>query len=337
MIAIVIGLFLVTVLLAIFIVQTQRYRTTASQGFTQNAENAISALMLPYIRGAGFAGCATMVNVLSNLNTSTSPPLSTLNTVPSMIMGYDTSTSISQFNATNDGNASHWTPSLDSSLLGQVSVGSDVLVVLGPVPNAQPTGVTAITSSSTSFTVNSSSGITAGQLGAISDCAKAVVFNVTSVSGTTINHAAGSTVNTNATAAFAVNFPVGTQFIPVQQTAFFVGQGLGGQSSLMMATLSGSTWTVSPLVPGVDTMAVLYGIGGNSVPTQYVTAGNVTNWGAVYSIRLGFIIEGQVASGSATSLNPTQFKLFGNTITLPADSRLRHVYELSINVRNAVL
>ena len=139
----------------------------------------------------------------------------------------------------------------------------------------------------------------------------------------------------NANSALVVNYPTGSQFIPLTQTAFFVANDPGGQSSLMRATLSSAgTWTTQSLVPGVQTMKVLYGIGTNGIPTQYVAANAVTNWGQIYSIRIGFLIEGQ--PGSAT-LPQTSYSVLGTTVNVPADNKLRHVYLMTINLRNSVL
>lgn len=337
MIAIVIGLFLITMLLSLYLVQSQTYRTTASQGFTQNAENAIAQIILPTIRQAGFAGCLTLLNAQSNLTAGGPPPLGTINTNPSMIMGYEATTGITQFNAANSSTAGNWSPNLDSTLAGLIEAGSDVLVVLGPTPNSQPMAVSSITPTGNSFTIQGASGAIAGQYGVISDCAKASIFRISNVSGNTISHTQGGGGLSNVSDTFPVSYPIGAQFIPLQQMAFFIGQGLGGQSSLMRATYNGSTWTVQPLVPGVDTMQVLYGIGVSGVPTRYVPASGVVNWGNVYSVRLAFIIEGQIASGGANSVNPTQFSILGVTMNLPVDNRLRHVFEMTIKVRNSLL
>lgn len=336
MVALVIGLFLVTTFLVVYLAQTQIYRTGVSQGFIQNSENAIAEILLPIVRGAGYGGCAPTLQVLSNLNASTFGPLGTLNTTPSLIMGYAATTSLTQLNAANDSSANHWSPSLDTGLVGNVEAGSDVLVVLGGVSNTSPVGITTITPGSSSFTVQSASSVTVGQYGAISDCLKMSLFQITGVAGTTITHAIGGSGLGNATSALAVNYPVGSQFIPMQQTAFFVGQGTGGQSALMMGIFNGTSWTIQPLVPGVDILKILYGIGSNGIVTRYVPANNVTNWGQVYVVRLGFLIAGQIASGSLSTLNQTQFNMFGGTITIPADNRLRHVYEMTIYLRNTL-
>lgn len=334
MIAIAIGLFITTAFLTVVLSQNQTYKTTASQGFVQNTENAITTLVAPYIRGAGFAGCSTVIDALSNLKASSSAPLGRLGTAPAVLMGYQANTAMVQHNAPNSTTATNWTPALDATLVGNVEPGNDVLVVLGPVPGSTPVGVTAYTQSSNAFSVRSSAGVTVGQYASISDCSKTSIFQVTGVSGSNIAHVSGGGPLANASNTLAVNYPVGSQFIPMQQTAFFVGQGLGGVSSLMIATLNGSTWTISPLVPGIDVMKVMYGIGTNNLVTQYVSASAVTNWAQVYAVRLGFLVEGQAGSGSPGNVNPTQFTILGQTVITPADNRLRHVFEISVNVRN---
>lgn len=337
MVSVTIGLLLVTGMLGVYLTQMQTYRTTISQAALQNADNAIAALLIPVIRSAGFAGCATNIQVLSNLNAGGSPPLGTLQTTPAMIAGYQATTALTQQNAANDSNASHWSPTLDASLTGNVESGSDVLVVLGAAPGSQPVTVTTIANGSNSLVVQNGSGLVSGQFAAVSDCLKASIFRMTGVSGTTVTHTAGSGVLTNATAAFAVNYAPGAQLVALQQTAFFVGFDQSGQSALMQGILNGSTWTIQALVPGVDTMEVLYGTGANGIPTQYVPASAVTNWGNVYSVRIGLLVAGRESSGSTKNTNPTQFTVLGNLITVPADNRLRHVFEMTIKLRNAIL
>jgi type IV pilus assembly protein PilW len=337
MVATIIGLLLSYAVMEVYVAQVQIYKTTNSQDLIQNTENAIANLVTPVIRSAGFVGCAAVGTVVSNLNGGGSNPLGSLNTIPSMITGYNggTNINITQDNAANDTNADDWTPTLDSTLVGNVIKTSDVLVVLGAPPGSYPAGVTTIDTGSDSLTVQGTAGMTlnAGQFAAVSDCVKTSIFQITAVTGTTISHVAGSGSYGNVSDTFTMNYQIGSQFIPLQQTAFFVGQGQGGQSALMRAVLSAGAWTIQPLVPGVDVMKVQYGIGSNGAVSQYVTADAVTNWAAVYSIRLGFLIEGQIASGT---LNTSQYTVLGATVTVPADNRLRHIYEITINLRNAI-
>ena len=337
MIGLTLGIILSIAVIGVYLAQKNIYTTNNSQAIIQNAESAIAALVTPTIRTAGFCGCATILKALSNLNAGGPPPIGTLNTTPSMIMGYDaaagTIINITQDNAANSGTTTNWTSGLDTSLSGDVQATSDVLIVLGGAPSSVPIGVTTFTPGSSSFVVESATGISTGQFGAISDCSKASVFLITAIAGNTISHMAGSGLLTNVSDALAINYSSGSQFVPLTQTAFFVANDPGGQSALVRATLNaGGGWSIQSLIPGVDTMQVLYGIGSGGVPTEYVPASAVINWGQVYSVRLGFLLEGQ--RGSAT-LPPTQFSVLGTTVKVPADNRLRHVYEITINIRNS--
>ncbi len=335
MVSLTIGLFLISAFLGLYLAQTQTYRTGVGQGAILNAENALHELVNPLIRGSGFFGCSSVVNAMSNLGTSTALPLGALNTKAAMVMGYNANTNLTAFNAPNASSAGLWTPALESGLVGQVESGSDVLVVLGPLVNASPISVTSIPTGSVSFSVQNASGVASGQYGAISDCAKASIFKITGVSGNTIAHATGGAMG-NISDALAVDFPIGAQFIPIVQTAFFVAQGQNNQSVLMRATYNGSGWITEPLIPGIDMMHVLYGIKIGST-NRYVTANNVNDWSQVSSVQLSFLIGGQAGSGSSNTSNPTQFNMLNTTYTIPRDNRLRHVYEMTIYLRNSLL
>lgn len=343
LVALTIGIVLIGAVIMVYVTQTQVYKATNSQAATQNAENAIAALVTPAIRAAGFMGCSNIWQpYVSNLNAGGPPPLGTLAT-PSLLAGYDANgtagtgtLTITQDNTANDSNVAHWTPSLDASLASQVETGSDVLVVLSALPGSQPVAVTSpITAGvSTTFTVQSATGLAAGQLAAVSDCGKTSIFKITGVAGTTLTHAAGGGALANVTATIPVNFN-SPWLIPIQQTAIYVAQGQGGQSVLMRATYDGGAWTASPLVPGVQTMQVLYGVDTNAdgIVDQYVPASAVTAATPVYSVRLGFLIEGQ--PGSAGASNPTQFTILGTTVNTPQDTLQRRVYEMTVDLRNA--
>lgn len=335
LVAMTIGVILLGAVIEVYVVQTKSHKTANSQAGVQNAENAIAALVTPIIRAAGFAGCSTLQQTLaSNLNPGGPAPLGALAS-PSMLFGYEANVtgtlSIAQDNAANDSTAAHWTPSLDTSLLGQVETGSDVLVVLGAAPGSRPVAVTAVGAGGTSITVQDATGLAAGQIAAVSDCNLATLFQITGVAGSVLSYAVGTGALTNVAATFPVN--TNNLLIPMQQTAIYVAQGQGGQSVLTIATYNAGAWTASPLVPGVETMQVQYGIGSNGVVSQYVLANAVTAATPVYSVRVAFLIEGQ--AGSAGAGNPTQFTVLGITVNVPADTRLRRVYEMTIDLRNA--
>ncbi|KTD56417.1 PilW family protein [Legionella shakespearei] len=337
MVASLIGLIISYAVLQIYLAQSKLYKTSSSQDLIQSSENAISNLISPIIRSAGFTGCGSISTAVSNLNVGGPAPLGTLNTNPTLIMGYNgsgTSYTLTQ-NPANSTNAASWTPSLETTLVGNVAPGSDVVIVFGSSPGSTPLAITTIDSGSNALTVQSITGATiaSGQYAGVSDCVKTVIFQVTGVAGTTITHNSGGGILQNTSSSFPVSFQVGSQFVRMQQTAFFVAQGQGGQSSLMRATLTNGAWNIEQLVPGVEIMKVQYGIGTSGTITRYVSANAVTNWSQVYAVRLGFLIAGQPGSGT---LNTGAYTVLDTQVTVPDDNRLRHVFEITIHLRNAL-
>lgn len=337
MVAALLGLMVSFTLLQIYLSQTQMYKTSNSQQLILSIENAIFNLVTPIIRSAGFVGCGTLSNAMTMLNAGGPPPISTINTTPTSVAGYSSggaTISVTQ-NPINSTNGSNWTPALPTGLVGSAQANSDVIIVFGAAPGAYPIGVTSIDTTGSSLGVQSTAGtsITTGQFGAVSDCVKTLIFKITGVAATSITHATGAGILDNSNAAFPISFQVGSQFIQLQQTAFFVGQSQGGQSALMRATLVGNNWNVEPIVPGIEVMKIQYGIGTTGTISRYVPASGVTNWTQVYAVRLGFLIAGQVGSGiSSTSV----FNILGTQVNVPMNNRLRHPFEITIYLRNAI-
>lgn len=349
MVAMGIGIFLVGAALSVYLAQTQTYKTTNSQASIQNAENAIAALVTPIVRSAGFAGCGSLRNSTSNLTPGAPPPLGLLTASSgsnAFVYGYEANATspsntpnaltIAAGNPANDTIATDWSPGLDTTLSGLIEKGSDVLILLGGVPITDPISVATFVPTSTNFTVQTTGNLVANQIASVSNCVGTSVFKITSLSGTTITHATGASIGDNSTATLPINFQAGAQLMPLQQTAFFVAQGTGGQATLMLATYAGTTWTVQPLVPGAESFQVMYGVGSAGAITRYVSADQVTNWANVYALRLGFLLQGQVGSGTyGASAAARTFTVLGTPITVPADGRLRHVYEMTVQLRNA--
>lgn len=346
MIALLIGLIVVAGLISVFVAEHSVYRTASAQAAIQNAENGISFIVTPVLRAAGFAGCGNLTQAVP-LVVPAATPLPYNLAVP--VMGFDavgTAGSgtyvLASLNPANDGNATHWSPALDATLLNRVEQGSDVVATVGQLLGTAPVGVTSIIAGAATFVIgaNTNPPILVGQIAAVSNCGNGSSFRVTDVTGNTIGHAAGLNISGTFNPDYTGPGPgidLRPQFVPLQQTVFFVGKGDGGQSALWQATLDGvvaapssSGWTFQEIVPGVDNMQVLYGIGPGGVNQQYVAASAVIDWTAVNSIRLGFLVEGPIGS----SPSATTFSVLGTTVTVPADTRLRHVYVMTVDLRN---
>lgn len=337
MLAMVLGLIVLAGVLVVFIAQRQVYQSSNSQALIQDADNALSAIITPVIRGAGFTGCGSISTGVNSYVNVPAKPL-TFNT-NSAVQGFEATTMPATLvdGAANDTVDTDWTPKLDASLVGNVEPGSDVLVLIGAQPGKAPVGATIFNVGA--MTVNDASGFAPQQIVAVSDCGKSSVFQIDAVDG--VNNILGYAVGPNGTPLY----PAGSQVIPIQQTVFFVGKGDAGQSALYEGVMTiptgggpaAAVWNFQEMVPGVSNMQVLYGIGVDRQTTRYVDAITAAaNWGAVTTIKLGFLIEGNQASSNA-STNQGLFTLFGTTLAVPVDSRLRHTFYMTVNTRNTTL
>lgn len=381
MVAIAIGLVVLAGIVTVFITQRQVLASSSAQGAIQNADNAVSAILSPALRGAGFTGCGTLAaagNVI-NYSTAATPWVFSRGNFAAPVFGFDAngtdnggSYTLTALNAANDGNAGDWTPALPASLTGDVEQGSDVLIINGEIPGTHPMGVPVVNQGAVpnqftvynagaanpsatpiQFTDANGNPVTAMVSAvAVSDCAKSSIFYPVMASSTALSNPV--TVGAgNVTTSIQPVYQSGVQLAPLQQVAYFVGQTNAGQSALYQATLVGGNWDLQQLVPGVDNMQVLYGVGLNGQTTQYLSARGVAAlqanppsgvtslpfnpWTIVNSVRIGLLVEGGLGSAPPGGSNPTQWNVLGTAITVPADTRLRHVVTLTVNLRNTSL
>jgi type IV pilus assembly protein PilW len=344
MIAITLGLIVITGVLVIFLAQQQVYNSSTSQSLMQDSDNAISAVITPVARGVGFMGCGAINSSTNAAVTMPSLPTTLTFESTAAVHGYTgTLPSSVTDDAANVTTTGDWSPSIDASIVtaGGAEQGSDILVLFGAKPYATPIGISGAVSSAT-LTVNDPTqldNINSGgaQVVAISDCAKSVVTEATAISSDTVTLESTPSVSFNA----------GAQLIPLQQTMFFVGNGTGGQSGLFEAvmtipsggTASTASWKTTEMVPGVLAMKVLYGIGSDAATTEYVDASKVTDWADVTAIKLAFLVEGEQGSATKPSASTDTYAMFNGTysIAVPSDTRMRHVFYMTINTRNATL
>ena len=137
------------------------------------------------------------------------------------------------------------------------------------------------------------------------------------------------------------------------------------EPSLMCSYLNGSgVYVTQPLVQGVESMQILYGVDGVTpntastaekiVPTRYLKAAELTvpannvatnlNWSRVRTVKIAMVVRGP--PGSSSNRNVPAQPLFGPMIspltsldpqlTFPAktDGRLRQVINFTVKIRN---
>jgi len=138
---------------------------------------------------------------------------------------------------------------------------------------------------------------------------------------------------------------------------FWVKVDSSGEPSLQCISrgdpeVSTSARNTQPIVKGVESFQVMYGIdtNGNSMPERWVSANNVTNWTQVSAIRVGLILRGDPGSSQGfqgTSATADANKLYplgvnftgtsteaGLVFTPPNDGRLRRVFNATYTLRN---
>lgn len=132
-------------------------------------------------------------------------------------------------------------------------------------------------------------------------------------------------------------YPAGTPVTRAQRIEFRIDPANQSCSSgdfavpALQQRRNGGNW--EPLLCGVDEMALRYGVDtdGDTTPNQYITAGNVTDWGNVYAVRAAFVVRSRMpvpdAAGSYSVLgNPKEaegdfaYKVF--TTTAPLRNRM---------------
>lgn len=233
---------------------------------------------------------------------------------------------------------------LDPALTGLVIKNSDVLLVNATLRSNQPPAlVTSITTGASNFTVQNSYNLTGGQLAVISDCAKSVVFQIggapaANTANATISFATGASPGANSASSFPVSFEVGSQVTPVDTTVYFIGRGADGDAALFSYDMNATTAFVAPateLVPDIENMQLLFGVDttGTQTVSEYVPAQQVVDFNTVMSVKIAVLAAsppGAVPKPAAAQ----SYQLLGNTVTVPADTRSRQVFEITVSTRN---
>ncbi len=339
MIAMLVGLILIAGVLSIFISSRQSYGINGAVGQIQENGRFALEFIRTATRKAGYMGCATSTATANYLNPPANP------------MPYDFATAINGYyftgvppapaeNPAPDANAGDWTPNLDGSIAGNVLPNTDVLVVRFTQNN--PMYITNITSSAaTDMSVSGNNPLVSGDLMLISNCTSAIVMQTTApTAGSTISHAAAGTPG-NANTGVPQSY-IGAQVVSPNTDAFYIGQGADGSPALFAATFVGGVFTPQELVPGVESMRVLYGVdlNGDQVPDEYITADQVdlaNLWNSVVSVRVALLLRSNIGAVPQPALAVAQTLLETTTaFTPPLDTRLRQTFIATIGIRNSL-
>lgn len=367
MVAVTLALFVSIAVISVFVGSRSAYQATSGTAALTDGGRFALDFIENSVRNAGFMACSRSVSQTSQLNpgdplmfdfgealggyeaAGTSPLAGGAYTVGS----WNTVTPVAP-----DGNAGDWMPNtdpalpgnLDAALAGKVVQGNDVLVVRSTLQNTQPVYVTQIADGASTFTVTTPGGLLAGEFAVISDCADSLAMVITAAQPSGVNevitHGSGSGATANSSASFLpMSFQPGSQVAAVDTVAYYIGQGQDGDGALFAADLYDFTQTppfqgtLQPkeLVPDIEAMQVLYGIApaGAQAVSEYVTADQVPDFNQVMSVKVAVLAASNPEAVKAPAVAPT-YQLLGTTVTAPADSRARQVFEVTVAVRNAL-
>lgn len=147
-------------------------------------------------------------------------------------------------------------------------------------------------------------------------------------------------------------------------SVFYVANSQGEPSLMCAWRTSDGTWEQQPLVQGVESLQLLYGVDGvtaasaptattDSIPERYLrgdqlvatsTTDTIANWKRVRSIRVGMVLRGPPGSAPEKDV-PAQYPLgakdlmnasadAGSTFAAQTDGRLRQAVTFTIHLRN---
>lgn len=222
---------------------------------------------------------------------------------------------------------------------------SDILILRSSLPGVIPVYLNADTNGTGTIQVSSAGTLQTGQIVALSDCTKAVVFQIS-------NAPAGAPANVSFAAAggppgnlvniMPVPFVAGALLMPLTTSVYYIGQGQDGDTALRRLDLNGSNgpgqFTDEEIAPDIENMQVLYGIDttGTLSPSQYVTADQVTQFDSVVAIKVAVLAAGPPNAGTGVVTAHLPYTLLDTTVTVPPDNRQRQVFTSQITLRSAV-
>ena len=351
MVAMVLALLLTAAVLQVYLLNKTTFIAQQQSGMVQEAGNFALEYLTRDARMAGLAGCSSRrpgsqpLPVRNYLNDTAYP----FDLVGNAIFGYESSgTGIGvtySIATTNPAPGGSWSPALTAGanpLAGKALPGSDVVVVSGIGPDDIPL-VSPFTSGAQIF-VDDVRDITAGDILVVSNCQQAQVFqatNVVSASDNIVGSNSGAFTPGNASNISESGpegpFTEGSRVSRLRSYAYYVGRGSDGTPSLYRATLRGGAMEDQELVPGVDSMQLVYGVDGNEdyIVDDYRTASAVTDWQQVRAIRVALLLRSPEEFLDST--DTATYDVAGTTVNPVDDRRQRRVFAATIALRNRLL
>jgi type IV pilus assembly protein PilW len=338
MVAMLLGLFLITGLVQIFITSKQSYRMQETLSRLQESGRFALEFIDRDVRMAGFRGCASKSKTLATnvLGNKANYPY----IYATAIQGFDNVAS--NWNGVDP--VSSTATGVTANLPNQPLVDkSDVITIR----RAADDGVQATNAVGTTgvLTLNRDTKPPLKNCDVVmaADCQSATIFQASGVAvnaddTATIAHAQGGCAATaaggNGAAALDKNYKGGT-FYKMATTSYYLKTNPNGVPALYRIVNSNPE---EELVEGIEQMQVYYGVDTDSdgFANTYVTANPAPVWANVVSVRITLLtrtVEDNIASETLTY----NYDGNNNITPNPTDRRIRRVFTTTIAIRNKLL
>jgi type IV pilus assembly protein PilW len=330
MVGLAIGLFLVTVMGAVYLGSKGTFNSQESVSRLQeNGRFSVDALAND-LRMAGFRGCPGQASGQAALNNTLSTPTSLL---------YDFTRGVVASHYTG----SAWSPALDAALTALSPDSSGDVITIYRSSGSSWALTSEMTTGTSDLQVSTPARIATGDILVVADCAGAALFQATNANpGTsgTIEHRTGASaiVPGVSTGDLGRAYLQDATLYRMQSISYYLASSTrqSGMRSLWTYTnpAYGQPSQTVELVTGVERMAVTFGIDTNAdlAADKFVTADNVTDWTQVASVRIELLLD----SPESNTTTVPQSYVFGGVTVTPSDHRMRTVVSLVSSLRNTV-
>jgi type IV pilus assembly protein PilW len=293
MVAMVLGLLVVGAAIGIFLSNRQTYAATESLGRVQEGVRTAFELMSRDLREAAGNPCVNNLPIANVLNNSTANWWSDLSQWGQAFQGYAAEDTVPGL-TTGTGSA-------------QRVVNTEALQLF--TANDNVATVASHNTGGATLTVNSAThGLVVGDLAVVCNARQASVFQVSSVAGAVIGHAASGTPgNCTTRLGLPMNCAAGTIFaytasnsvvVRLRASRWYIGNGANGPALYQQVATTAGTVTAQEVADGIEGLSVLYLVEGQSA-YQEPSAIAAADWAKVTAARITLTLEGNARVGTA--------------------------------------
>ena len=357
MVAMVVGLLLLSGVIQIFISSKATYETQERLARLQESGRFATMTLSRHLRMAGYVGCGgrggSVFNNLAGFEDDVAYDFARglygsefANTGPD-----DTDDDNPLDLGDDDLDDGSWSPALPADLTGNVTLGTDVLVVRGMA--GRPVRALASESgnpigSSNQFRVRHPNDFNGGDILMITDCRKSSIFQINTISHEAGdnrsvitrgggNHTPGNEISSGPMPADQ-RYEHASEVARLETVAYYVGTD-DGVPTLFRHVLSNPDGAAEPLIEGVENMQLLYGVdnNGNRSVDAYVTAADVEAadvWAEVIAVRFGLLVRSEQPVHDMPGTGGRLFSLAGTLVSVPDDNLQRQSFSGTVSLRN---